>query len=305
MRIHSTPRIRSGQLPRLGSGPALGLFAVGFACAILFNAGASSAQQHGYSQQQVDEGRRLYESNCGRCHNDDGAGVTGIELFKQIKRATTDDDVAKLIQTGIPNTAMPPHNFSTPQALSVVAYLRSMVGVSPAGRPAAAGASTIANLTGDVVHGKSVFEAKGGCVSCHAINGTGPRTGPDLGAPAAGRGGRRGGGPGGGAQVNAATLERAILEPDVDVAVPYRVFQVVTKRGESIRGTLLNQDPFSIQMRDQAGELRAFQKSELTSSGFQPSPMPSYRGRLTNQELADVIAYLLSLRNAPQGNAVQ
>jgi putative heme-binding domain-containing protein len=300
MRIHrfwracfARPALRSVAFAR----PALhSVGALGFALAVFLAAGAPRAQgQHGYSQDQIDQGRQLYESNCGRCHNDDGAGVPGIELFKQIKRASTDDDVAKLIQTGIPGTSMPSHSFGTPQALSVVAYLRSMVGVTVSPRPAAGGASTIAGLTGDAAHGKDVFESKGACLSCHAINGAGATTAPDLGAPAAGgRGGR--GGRGGGAPVNAAALERSILEPDADVAVPYRVFQVVTKSGQTVRGTLLNQDPFSIQMRDQAGDLRAFQKSDLTSSGFQPSPMPSYRGRLTNQELADVIAYLLSLR---------
>ena len=169
-----------------------------------------------------------------------------------------------------------------------------MVGVTVSPRPAAASASTIAGLTGDAAHGMAVFETKGACLTCHAVNGAGRTTGPDLGAPAAtGRGGRGGRG---GAQVNAATLERSILDPDADVAVQYRVFQVVTRSGQTVRGTLLNQDPFTIQMRDQAGELRAFQKSDLTSFAFQPSAMPSYRGRLTNQELADVIAYLLSLR---------
>ena len=73
----------------------------------------------------------LYQNNCGRCHNNDGAGVVGVELFKQFRRATTDDDIAKLIQNGIPGTSMPSHRFSTPQALSVVAFLRSMVGATP------------------------------------------------------------------------------------------------------------------------------------------------------------------------------
>jgi len=71
---------------------------------------------------------------------------------------------------------------------------------------------------------------------------------------------------------------------------------VTTRSGQTVRGSLLNQDTFSIQMRDGAGELRAFQKSDLSQSGFVPSPMPSYRGRLAPQEVADVVAYLLSLR---------
>jgi mono/diheme cytochrome c family protein len=279
----------------------LALFALGFACAVLSATGSPRAQQHSYTQQEIDAGRALYDGNCGRCHNDDGAGVTGIELFKQIRRATSDEDIAKLIQAGIPGTSMPPHQFTTPQALNVVAYLRSMVGVTPGSRTAAAGTGSGSGLVGDVARGKTVFEGKGGCLSCHSVDGTAGKTGPDLGPPparAGGPGGPGGGGRGGraGAPPTAAALERSILEPDADVAVPYRVFQVVTKSGQTIRGSLLNQDTFSNQLRDQAGELRAFQKADLKDHGFQPSPMPSARGRLTSQEVADVVAYLLSVR---------
>ena len=284
----------------------LGIFALGFAAAVLLASGAPRAQQHSYTQQDIDAGHALYDSNCGRCHNDDGAGVPGVELFKQIKRANSDDDIAKLIQSGIQGTSMPPHQFTTPQALTVVAYLRSMVGVAPRSSAVAAGGATVTGgLTGDVARGKTVFDGKGNCQTCHAINGAGGTTGPDLGpapprAAGAGGGGGRGGGRGFAPVPTAATLERSILDPDADVAVPYRVYQVVTKSGQTVRGTLLNQDTFSVQMRDQAGDLRAFQKSDLKDFGFQPSAMPSYRGRLAPQEIADVVSYLLSLRGPRQ-----
>src|SRR4026208_2244430 len=89
--------------------------AAGFLLAVLFSASSPRAQQHGYTDAQITEGRTLYQANCGRCHNNDGAGVVGVDRFKQLRRATTDDDVAKLIQTGIPGTSMPSHRFSTPQ----------------------------------------------------------------------------------------------------------------------------------------------------------------------------------------------
>jgi hypothetical protein len=63
-----------------------------------------------------------------------------------------------------------------------------------------------------------------------------------------------------------------------------------------VRGTLLNQDTFSVQLRDEAQNLRSFLKSDLREHGFLPSPMPSYRGRLTPQEVADVVSYLLTLK---------
>jgi len=252
---------------------------------------APLAAQHSYTPQQLDEGRRLYDTNCGRCHNNDGAGVTGIELFKQIRRANTDDDVAKLIQQGIPGTSMPPHAFTTPQALAVVGYMRSMVGVTPGTRSATTtGRST--GLTGNPARGKTVYDGKGACATCHALKGAGGKTGPDL-APALVAGAFGGFAP---PPPTQASFEVSILDPDADVGVAYRVFQVVTKQGQTIRGTLLNQDTFTIQLRDQAGELRAFQKADLTSSGFLPSPMPSYATRLTPQEVADLAAYLLSAR---------
>ena len=278
----------------------LALFAIGFAAAVMLAAGAPLAQQHSYTQQQIDGGRALYGSNCGRCHNDDGAGVPGVELFKQFKRANSDEDIAKLIQAGIPGTSMPSHQFSTEQAMNVVAYLRSMVGVTPASSAGAATGSG-SGLAGDAARGKTAFEGKGGCTSCHTVDGSGGKAGPDLGPPVARAGGAGGAGRGGrggfGAPPpTAAALERSILDPDADVAIPYRVFQVVTKAGQTVRGTLLNQDTFSIQLRDQAGDLRAFQKTELKDHGFQASAMPSYRGRLAPQEIADVVAYLISLR---------
>src|SRR5690242_5648288 len=115
MRIHNT----------------IALFALGFVSAVVLTTSTPRAQQHSYTQQQIDGGRALYDGNCGRCHNDDGAGVPGVELFKQFKRANSDEDIAKLIQAGIPGTSMPSHQFTTEQAMNVVAYLRSMVGVTP------------------------------------------------------------------------------------------------------------------------------------------------------------------------------
>src|SRR3954462_14660205 len=134
----------------------LGLFAFGFAAAVFLASAAPRAKKHSYTQQDIDAGHALYDANCGRCHNTDGAGVPGVELFKQFKRANSDDDIAKLIQAGIPGTSMPPHQFSTPQALTVVAYLRSMVGVTPASGTASTGRGS--GLVGDAARGKTIFD---------------------------------------------------------------------------------------------------------------------------------------------------
>jgi putative heme-binding domain-containing protein len=232
----------------------------------------------------------LYQNNCGRCHNNDGAGVVGVQLFKQIRRATTDDDVAKLIQNGIPGTSMPQHRFSTPQALSVVAFLRSMVGVTPGGVAITTGRRS-SGLAGDAVRGKTIFAGKGGCAACHKAEHAGGTTGPDLSEAGVIR--DFGFGP---VPPDPALLEQSILEPNADITPAYRVFQVTPKTGTPIRGTLLNQDTFSVQMHDEAKNLRSFLRFDLKDAGFLPSPMPSYQGRLTAQEVADVVSYLLTLK---------
>jgi putative heme-binding domain-containing protein len=250
------------------------------------------AQQHGYSADQIAEGRKLYDANCGRCHNNDGAGVPGVELFKQFRRATSDDDIAKLVQAGIPGTSMPPHRFSTPQALAVVAFMRSMVGAAPSA-PASVGSAvrSVSATSGDAARGKAIFTGKGGCAACHRAEGAGGTTGPDLSAIGAVR--NFGFGP---IPPDVLALERAILDPDAEMPPEYRVFQVTPKSGAAVRGALLNQDTFSVQMHDQAKNLRTFQKSDLKDHGFLPSPMPSYQSRLTPQEVADVVSYLLTLK---------
>jgi hypothetical protein len=75
-------------------------------------------------------------------------------------------------------------------------------------------------------------------------------------------------------------------------------FRVVQKDGTAITGLLLNQDSFSVQMQDNHGNLRNFPKSDLRESGPAKPSMPSYRGKLDAQELADIIAYVGSLRGA-------
>ena len=268
------------------------LSAGGFLVTVLFSAAAPVAQQHGYTDAQIAEGRMLYQNNCGRCHNNDGAGVVGVELFKQFRRATTDDDIAKLIQNGIAGTSMPSHRFSTPQALSVVAFLRSMVGATPGAAAITTGRRS-SGLAGDATRGKTIFTGKGGCATCHKAEHAGGTTGPDLSEAGVIR--DFGFGP---IPPDPAVLEQSILEPNADITPAYRVFQVTPKTGAPIRGTLLNQDTFSVQMHDEAKNLRSFLRSDLKDAGFLPSPMPSSQGRLTPQEVADVVSYLLTLKGS-------
>ena len=154
---------------------------------------------------------------------------------------------------------------------------------------------------GDPARGKAIYEGKGNCQSCHRIDGSGGRLGPDLSDIGVPRGGGRGGG-GGGKQAPAPTLNldaltASIVDPDADVALGNRLVRVVTKDSKSVTGRLLNHDNFTVQFMDPDGKLHSYQKSDLRESTvLTKGLMPSYKDRLTSQEVADIVAYLSTLK---------
>ena len=94
-----------------------------------------------------------------------------------------------------------------------------------------------------------------------------------------------------------------MLQIDPEAAVPEGFLQVqlVTRDGRRITGVRLNEDTFSIQIRDLSDNFRSFFRSELVEMTKQPgkSPMPTYNDAFTPAELNDLIAYLDSLRGTP------
>ena len=61
-------------------------------------------------------------------------------------------------------------------------------------------------------------------------------------------------------------------------------------------GRLLNRDTFTVQLIDTDERLRLFRIADLREHGFEETPMPSVRRKLSPQEIADVVSYLSSLR---------
>ena len=110
--------------------------------AALLDPGTAQAQiGHGFTPQDIENGGLLYQANCTGCHGPDGDGVAGVNLGSgRFRRASSDEDIARIIQAGVPGTAMPPSAFSEAQAMAIVAYLRSLAEAAPAsavplGRP--------------------------------------------------------------------------------------------------------------------------------------------------------------------------
>jgi putative heme-binding domain-containing protein len=156
---------------------------------------------------------------------------------------------------------------------------------------------------GDAARGKAIYLGKGNCQSCHRVNGEGSRLGPDLSDIGVPRGGRGGAGtakqatPTPAPALDLTALQTSILDPDAEVANSNRLVRVVMKDGTSMTGRLLNHDNFTVQMIDPQGKLRSFQKADLRESTvLVKGLMPSYKGKLSEQEVADLVAYLSTLK---------
>ena len=184
---------------------------------------------------------------------------------------------------------------------------------------------------GDAVRGKALFEStKGNCLSCHRVNDNGSLYGPNLSAIGAPRGGGGGGGgrgapapapanaPARGAAAPAVApplpaaaapaaagrggvvptmqdLAQSILDPNAVVSVQNRYVRLTMKDGKTIWGKLLSVDTFNVQIFDSSEKLQNVSKANMRDMTM-ASPMPSYKDKLTNQELSDVISYLMSLK---------
>jgi len=81
----------------------------------------------------------------------------------------------------------------------------------------------------------------------------------------------------------------------------YLVVHVVTGGGGTITGLRVNEDPFTIQLRDASGAFHSFDKGTLRvlERHAEKSLMPSSRSTLSGDEVEDLVAYLASLRQRP------
>jgi cytochrome c oxidase cbb3-type subunit III len=228
--------------------------------------------QHEPTPADIVQGERLFLANCATCHGPEGDAVFGVDLAHgEFRQASTDADLIRIIRNGIVGTDMPPSNFSDEQAGIIVAYLRSLASTS------------VATVPGDPDLGKAVFEGKGACLTCHRVHTNGSKTGPDLSDIGQFR--------------RAEELERSLLDPGAEIQPQNRSFRVVTRDGAIVTGRLLNRDSYTVQMIDSQQKLRSFLIASLRESGFvEQTPMPSYRGKLTPDELTDVVKYLVTLR---------
>lgn len=222
----------------------------------------------------AERGAAIFTGQCAICHGQRGEGGRGPSLARpKLRHAADDDALKRLIRRGLAGTGMPATWLNESELVDVASHVRGLARVEQPAR-----------LPGDPARGQAVY-ARAGCNSCHAVRGEGGAFGPDL----TGIGARR----------NAAHLRASLLDPAADVPPDFVLVRLTPLRAGSpaISGARVNEDTFSVQIRDAAGKLHSFWKSELRGVEAQPgrTAMPSYRGKIESAALDDLIAYLASL----------
>ena len=219
-------------------------------------------------------GRALYNGRCGHCHGQNGEGGRGAVLNTgRFRHGGSDRELFLTIRHGIPDTEMP-GTFNLPE----MEIWRMVAHVQQLGRQGASDPSP-----GDAKAGAEVY-ARSGCAQCHTINGQGGFVGPDLSDIGARRAVRH--------------LRQSIVDPSADVTLDYRSVSVTDAKGKTTSGIHLNEDEYSVHLRDLTGNLRTFMKSELAEVTLpRQSMMPAYPS-LSPADLENMVAYLGSLRPA-------
>jgi putative heme-binding domain-containing protein len=231
----------------------------------------------------ITQGAVLFRQECVFCHGVSArGGMRGPDLTSGTwSHGGSDAELVATITNGVPGTAMPPNKLTDEEIWQIIAYLRTLQ--QP---PAAA--------TGDAGRGEALFFGATRCSSCHMVNGRGGRLGPELSSVGSSR--------------PRAYLIESIREPGKrltenhsfgDVAtLRYDTVTVVTADGQTIVGVPLDEDTFTIQMIDSSERVHSFDKKSLRSLRHDDrSLMPAYdANRLSNTDLDDVVAFLLTLR---------
>jgi putative heme-binding domain-containing protein len=239
---------------------------------LLFTAAVLVLPALAQNEQDIASGKALFRSNCAFCHGITAQGGRGPSLISpRIIQNTSDEAMRAIIRNGIPGTTMPGfESFDKDDLTKLVTFIRTLGGSAP----------NTETVKGDVAHGKQLY-ASNGCAACHRVGDAGSSYGPELTRIGAAR--------------SPEYIRQSIVDPTADIPQEYEGVTAVTKDGKRVRGVRVNEDTFSVQLRQQNEKFAMFQKADLKEVVHEDkSLMPPYR--LPMKDMTDLVAYLDMLR---------
>ena len=217
-------------------------------------------------------GAAIFRSHCAPCHGVGGKGGLGPNLTTGVFfHGSSDAELYRNIGNGIEGTAMAGVFFDGTQVWQIVTFVRSINQQA-----------TTEPVRGNAAHGAQLFQEKG-CIGCHLVRGEGGVKGPDLSVI--------------GSQRSPEHFRESMLDPNAKVSPDFWVAKIITRDGTSYSGFVMNQDTYMVQILDFSRGLLSIKRSDFEDYGIdRSSAMPSYKDRLSESEIDDLISYLASLK---------
>jgi putative heme-binding domain-containing protein len=247
-------------------------------CAWAVSATAQEVENPFTLRMDMRMGASLYQAQCASCHGLDAAGGEegrGPALNTgRFRHASSDGGLFRVIRDGVNDTGMMGVGPDVPEqsVWQLVTYLRSLVTAQEA-----------VELPGSAANGREVFLGRGDCTRCHKVEGRGGRLAPDLSRVAERR--------------DPEELRSDLVDPHAEVSPRWWTLKITTADGSVVEGLRMSEDTFTLRLMDADEQLRSFSKSGVRSyDRIQDSTMPSYAQSLSPPDIADLVAYLYTLR---------
>ena len=234
-------------------------------------------------------GQAIFAAQCAFCHGRDatgGAGGPDLTESALVAKDVNGDLIGQVVRGGRPEKGMPPFALSDPDLKAVVAYIherKKAIDENP-GRRRKVSAEDIS--TGNAEAGKRYFEGAGGCTRCHSAT-------KDLAGVAT--------------RYRGLALMQRMLYPTPQNAMqpaegekpkpnPTKV-TVTLPSGQTVSGSLVHQDEFTIALRDASGWYRSWPTTSVKYTIDDPvkahaDQLPKY----TDDDIHNLVAYLQTLK---------
>jgi alcohol dehydrogenase (cytochrome c) len=234
-----------------------------------------------YPAEQVQAGQTAFASRCGFCHGRDTAGgESGPDLTRStlVAEDTRGDKIAQVIRAGRPDRGMPAFALPDADVAAIVAFIHDQKSKAESQEGGRRSVDAADLQTGDAAAGQRFFEKVGGCTNCHSATG-------DLAGIAA--------------RLQGLTLLQRMLYPSPRPGQRGRARATVTPRsGQTIAGTLVLRDEFTIAVIDGSGQYHSWPASSVKA--VVDNPLEAHSKLLdtyTDDQIHDVLAYLQTLRD--------
>jgi cytochrome c oxidase cbb3-type subunit 3 len=233
-----------------------------------------------YTAEQIRTGEARFASQCGFCHGRDANGSdTGPDLTRStvVAEDLRGDKIGAVVRAGRLDKGMPAFDMNDFEIVTLAAFIHDQKAKAEAVAGGRRSVDVSDLQTGNADAGRQYFNGAGACAKCHSATG-------DL----AGIGSRFQGLP----------LLQRFLYPTSGRPAPAPAKVTATlPSGETVTGSIVSRDEFTIVMTDAAGAKRTLQTRDIKYTIDDPLAAHwEQLGKYTDNDMHNVFAYLQTLR---------